>query len=231
MKNNSILAIIPARAGSKGLAYKNILDCAGKPLIAWTIEAAVKSVYVDHVLVSTDSEKISEIAKKFGADVPNLRPSKLAQDHSNIIDVVKDILLRLKNGGEVYNYLVLLQPTSPLRDSNCIDQAIEKYFSLKKTDLDTMISVKEIKNKILWALGENVENQYVHSHFGIDLGNTQRQGLPRCFLPNGAIYIAKVNNFCGFFGANTFSFLMDNDISIDVDNIDDLHKAKEYFFR
>jgi len=228
MKNNSILAIIPARGGSKGLPNKNILNCAGKPLIAWTIEAASKSKYIDRVLVSTDAEEISDISIRYGAWVPYLRPSYLAGDESNTIDVIKDILLKLKDYGESYSYIILLQPTSPLRDYHCIDRAIEKYFSVKKTDLDTMISVKEIDNKIIWTLGENTETNYLYSHFGIDLSNLRRQKLPRCFLPNGAIYIANIKNFDGFYGSNVFSFIMEKDISIDIDNIEDFNKASSY---
>jgi len=108
----SILAVIPARFGSKGLPRKNILDCAGKPLIAWSIEAALKSKYVTQVLVTTDSEEVANIAKKYGAWVPSLREAYLAQDQSSITEVVKDVLNNMATGFS-YDLIVLLQPTSP----------------------------------------------------------------------------------------------------------------------
>lgn len=122
----TILAIIPARGGSKGLPRKNILDCAGKPLLAWSVEAAKNSKYVDRVMVSTESQEIADVAMEYGAWVPFLRPSELADDESTLEDAVKDIIVRLRGTYE-FDYVMALQPTSPLRTSKHIDEAVEKF--------------------------------------------------------------------------------------------------------
>ena len=221
-----ILAIVAARGGSKGLPNKNILDCGGKPLIAWTVEAALGSRHVDRVLVNTDSQAIADVAVQYGAWVPFLRPPELAQDDSGIIDVIKDVLDRLQTSAQKFDYVLLLQPTSPLRTSRHIDEAIEKYFSTKSSDADTLISVKQMDSKVLWVLGEDSESGYVYNHFGIDLtDSTQRQVLPKCYAPNGAIYLAKIEGFNGFYGEQTRAYLMDDISSIDVDYLYDLELA------
>ncbi len=115
----NILAIIPARRDSKGLPKKNILNCAGKPLIAWTIEAALKAKFIDKVLVSTDCKEIASIAEKYGAWVPFIRPEELATDNASTVDVVKHVITWIKNNNQqLYTIIVLLQPTSPLRDAH-----------------------------------------------------------------------------------------------------------------
>ena len=125
-KNNSFLAIVPARGGSKGLPGKNIKELCGKPLVAWSIEAGLKSKYVDEVMVSTDDEKIAEISKKYGANAPFLRPSELASDTATTFDAVKHTIDYYKNElKKEFDYIVLLEPTSPLREVCDIDRAIE----------------------------------------------------------------------------------------------------------
>lgn len=219
-----ILAVIPARGGSKGLPRKNILNCAGKPLLAWTVEAAQKSTYVDRVLVSTESQEIADVAETCGAWVPFLRPAALAQDESTLEQVVKDIIDKLQGSYE-FDYVMALQPTSPLRTSLHIDQAVEKFFAEKKSDADTLISVQKIGSKILWALGEKSETGYLYSHFDKSLSSARRQMLPECFTPNGAIYLAKVKGFDRFYGERTLSYLMDDVASMDVDYQEDLDCA------
>ncbi len=227
--HGKILAIIAARGGSKGLPHKNILDCAGKPLIAWTIDAARKSKFIDTVLVSTDSHKIADVALEHGAWVPFLRPSELAEDESSIVDVIKDLLQRMRLLNYNFDYLLLLQPTSPLRTSVHIDQAIEKYFSAKTSELDTLVSVKRVNSKMLWVLGEAADSGYVFNHYGLDLsGDSRRQSLPGCFMPNGAIYLAKADGFEGFYGGQTRSYVMDEISSMDIDYQDDLDRVVAY---
>ncbi len=227
--DGKILAIITARGGSKGLPQKNILDCAGKPLIAWTIEAAIKSNFIDSVLVSTDSQKISEVALEYGAWVPFLRASKLAEDESSIVDVVKDVLHQLSLLAHEFDYLLLLQPTTPLRTTIHIDQAIEKYFSTRTSDLGTLVSVKKVNNKVLWVMGEAADTGYIFNHYNLDLsGDSRRQNLPNCFMPNGAIYLAKVDGFNGFYGDKTRSYVMDEISSMDIDYQHDLDRVVAY---
>ena len=125
INGKSILAIIPARSGSKGLPQKNILPLAGKPLIAWTIEVAKESKYIDKLSISTDDEKIAAVAEAHGCDVPFIRPESLSSDKAKTIDVLVHANKYFTEINEVYDYLILLEPTSPLRDSNDIDVAME----------------------------------------------------------------------------------------------------------
>ena len=134
-----ILAVIPARGGSKGIPGKNIKDLYEQPLISYTIQAALDCKKIDRVVVSTDSEKIAGVAKKYGADVPFLRPAALAMDTSKTIDAVIDVLERLQ---ETYEYVVLLQPTSPLRTAEDIEKAIDKAIASGK-DVVSISLVKE----------------------------------------------------------------------------------------
>ena len=120
-----LLAIIPARAGSKRLPGKNIIDFAGKPMISWSIEAALASKYIDNVIVSTEDNNIAKISKRFGAEVPFLRPKELATDEANSVDVIISVLDNLQLRNIFYDYIILLQPTSPLRGVRDINKSIE----------------------------------------------------------------------------------------------------------
>ena len=222
--NLSILAIIPARSGSKGLPGKNIIECAGKPLIAWSIEAAIKSKYISDVLVSTDTEDIASVAKIYGAWVPFLRDTLLAEDDSNMNDVVNDVLKNIDDKS-IYDLVILLQPTSPLRMVQHIDDAIETYLKKKKSDSDTLVSVYEIDPKCLLAFGIDEDGGNIYSHFEVDLVNPRRQSLPKCYSPNGSIYISSIDNFSGFYSKNTIPFIMSKDVSIDIDYRADLECA------
>jgi len=227
-KIKNILAVIPARGGSKGLPGKNIRMCAGKPLIVWSIEAAIHSKYIDKVLVSTDSKDIASIAKENGAWVPYLRDPDLARDDSTTTDVITDILNRMKDYSYSPELIVLLQPTSPLRTSEHIDEAIEKYFQSKKTDRDTLISTVKADQKIYWTMGVDPGTGYIHRLFDETQQKHRRQDFSECFMPNGAIYIAKTDGFTGFINDRVLYYLMDNKSSVDIDYEDDFEKAKMY---
>ena len=139
--NNRILAIIPARGGSKGIPHKNIIDLCGKPLVAYTIDAALNSKYIDYVMVSTDDEKIADVAKAYGAKVPFMRPAVLASDTAKTLDTILYSIKKLSDMGEEFLDFVLLQPTEPLRISNDIDAAIEKYY---ENNRQSLVSVSEV---------------------------------------------------------------------------------------
>ena len=141
--NKTFLAIIPARGGSKRLPRKNILDLCGKPLISWSIEAALKSKYISKVVVSSDDEEILNISSNFGADIIK-RPYELANDTATTFDTVKHTIDNFEN----YDYIVLLQPTSPLRNENQIDEAIEL---LEEKQADAIVSVCEMDHSPLWS--------------------------------------------------------------------------------
>ena len=204
-----VLAIIPARGGSKGLPGKNIIDLAGKPLIAWTIEASLGSKYITKTIVSSDSDEILEVAKRYGSDTIK-RPDEFATDISSSEVVVKHSLERME---EKFEYVVLLQPTSPLRDTVDIDCAFEKLFS---SDATALISVCEYDNKILKAFKEN-EFGYIEGISNNKYPFMRRQDLPKTYMSNGAIYIIKVDDFLknnSFFTDKTISFCADSISSI-----------------
>lgn len=227
-KNISLLALIPARGGSKGLPNKNILDCAGKPLIEWTITAARNVDYIDDVLVSTDSEAIAAVAKRAGASVPFLRPNELATDDSSMLDAVKHAWKSHLNAkGEHFDYVVLLQPTSPLRTSAHINDAIDFYFKNRKGDDDTLASVYQIGQKHGWLMQSAGDSGYIR--FCLDVGskNPQRQKLKPYYLPNGAIFIVRGGELGGgVYRDNTLPFVMAASDSSDIDTLDDFKEAE-----
>ncbi|RKD23555.1 CMP-N,N'-diacetyllegionaminic acid synthase [Caminicella sporogenes DSM 14501] len=223
-KNKTFLAVIPARSGSKGIPNKNIVDVNGKPLIQYTIDEALKSKYLDRVIVSTDSEKIAGVARRCGADVPFLRPAKLASDTAKTIDVLIHVINKLKKQGEQYDYLVLLQPTQPLRQVFHIDEAIEKIVDNNKSSLVSVSKVKEhpILMRTIKEDGTLEKLLKVSS-------TVRRQDFPDCYKVNGAIYINKIdktfNNNLSL-NDNKLSYIMEEKYDIDIDEPLDLEIFK-----
>jgi len=218
-----VLAIIPARGGSKGLPRKNILDLANKPLIAWTIEASLNSKYIAKTIVSSDDDEILEVSRSYGAEILK-RPAEFATDTASSEIVVKHAI---KSSSEIFDYIILLQPTSPLRDVENIDNAFENLF---KGDATALISVCEIDNKILKAFKEN-EDGFIEGVSNNKYLFMRRQDLPKTYLSNGAIYIIKVSEFMkndSFYTNKTISYCMDEVKSIDIDTKEDLEKVKEF---
>ena len=218
-----ILSIIPARAGSKGLPRKNMIDLAGKPLIAWTIEASLNSKYITKTVVSSDSDEILKIAKEYGADIIK-RPVDLATDTASSESVVAHVL---ENIEEEFNFVVLLQPTSPLRNTEDIDNSFEKLF---RENVTALISVCETDNKILKAFKEN-EKGFMEGLSNNKYPFMRRQDLPKTYMSNGAIYIVKVSDFLkndSFYTDKTISYIMDEAKSLDIDSYEDLNKVKEF---
>lgn len=222
ISNQNILAIIPARAGSKGLPGKNIKSLCGKPLIAWTIEAAIKSKYIDKVIVSTDSENIANISKKYGAKVPFLRPDCLATDDSKSINVIKHAISFFK---DEYEVIIYLQPTSPLRTSDDIDDAIAE---LNINDTKAIISVCEVEHPVQWT-GRLPDNLCMKNFIKNKYRNKNRQELERFYRLNGAIYISDIEYFknqSSFLGNQTYAYKMSQEKSIDIDSIVDFKLAE-----
>jgi CMP-N,N'-diacetyllegionaminic acid synthase len=218
-----VLSIIPARGGSKGLPRKNILDLVGKPLIAWTIEASLNSKYITKTIVSSDDDEILNISKKYGADILK-RPNEFATDASSSEVVVRHAI---ENINESFDYIILLQPTSPLRDAANINNAFENLF---KENATALISVCEIDNKILKAFKEN-EDGFIEGISNNKYPFMRRQDLPKTYLSNGAIYIIKVDEFLknnSFFTNKTVSYLMNDVASTDIDSKEDLEKAESF---
>lgn len=222
--NQTIMAIIPARAGSKGIKDKNIVDLAGKPLIAYTIEAALKSSYIDEVYVSTDGEKIAEVAKKYGARVPFLRSKELASDIAPTNLAILEHMKKLLEARKGTDHMILLQPTSPLRTRENIDEAIKIYFDEKA---DNIVSVKPLKEslELVYSIDEEKNlNKYLE-----DDGRTRRQDFKKYYVLNGAIYITSWENYIenqSFYIGKTRSYVMSEEESVDIDDMLDLKFAR-----
>lgn len=215
MKKN--LAIIPARSGSKGLKDKNIKELNGKPLIAYTIEAAVKSNMFDEIMVSTDSEKYAKIAQEFGAEVPFLRSDELSTDSASPWNAVKEVLEKYQIIGKQFDTIALLQPTSPLRSERDIIDAYEK---MKEKDANAIISVCETDHSPLWT---NIlpEDGSFEKFLSTELMSLPRQKLPVYYRINGAIYIVKTKHLYNtdyIYENNTFATIMPKSRSIDIDD-------------
>ena len=211
-KNKTFLAIIPARGGSKRLPRKNVLDLNGKPLIGWSIEAALKSEYIDKVVVTSDDDEILAISKKYGADTIN-RPDELASDTATTFDAIKHTV----DNYETYDYVVLLQATSPLRDEKHIDEAIEL---LEAKNADAVVSVCEMDHSPLWSntLDETLS---MKGFLKDEVLNKRSQDLEKYYRLNGAIYICKTDKLLEeksfFLKDNIFAYAMDRKSSIDID--------------
>ena len=227
----SLLAVIPARGGSKGLPNKNVLDCAGKPLIEWTISAALGANAIDDVLVATDADDIAATSRRVGASVPFLRPAELAGDDSSMLDVVRHAWeTHADANGRRFDYIVLLQPTSPLRTSAHIDGAVEIYFKNRRSDDDTLASVYPVGQKHGWLM--QTEGDYVRFCMDVRSSNPQRQKLKPYYLPNGAIFIIRGGDFAeGFYRHKTLPFVMDASDSIDIDTYEDFKNAVNSLLR
>jgi CMP-N,N'-diacetyllegionaminic acid synthase len=224
LKNKKIIGIIPARGGSKGIPRKNIKILAGKPLIAYTIEAALKSKYLDRVIVSTEDKEIAQISKKYGAEVIK-RPKKLATDTARIIDVIFYLLKILKREEKyIPEIVILLQPTSPLRTSNDIDKAIDIFL---KNKCESVISVCETTPFLYLAF--KIAKNYLRPIFSKKYFTQRRQDLTKVYIPNGAIYISTPKNllkYKGFYSKKTLPYIMPVSRSIDIDTREEFKIAE-----
>ena len=220
---NKIIAIIPARGGSKGLPRKNVLDLNGKPLIAHTIEAALKSNIFSKIVVTTDDKEIREVALKYGADVID-RPKELATDGASSLDVIEHTLLDSQVNEEKYSHFILLQPTSPLRNENHINEAWNKYKAEEVSSLVSVTAVAHPPQKMLILDNNNSVKPLTQWE---DL-TKPRQQLPKAFLPNGAIYISEVDKFLekkNLFVIPLSMYIMTFEESVDIDTKEDLWRV------
>ncbi len=207
------IAIIPARSGSKGLKNKNIIDVCGKPLLAYSIEAALKSDCFDKVILSTDSEEYARIGKQYGAEVM-MRGKELSDDKATTFMVIADILMRIE---EKYDYFMLLQPTSPLRTEKHIKEAVEQ-FENHYSQFDFLVSVKDAEHASV--LVKPIEDDLSLKHFDTDFSIYRRQGY-KDYSPNGAIFIAKPQAYLEqkhFFGLRSMAYKMNKIDSVDIDD-------------
>lgn len=213
MKN---LAIIPARSGSKGLKNKNIKPLNGKPLMAYSIEAALESELFDKVVLSTDSEKYVTIGKEFGASVPFLRSEELSNDTASSWDVVRDLVVWYEQKGESFDTVTLLQPTSPLRNSEHIN---EGYDLFKEMNAELVVGVTEVDHSPVW-MNTLSKDKSMHGFLNNEYSKLPRQSLPDFYRINGALYIISVKHLFNsdeFYSEKSYAYVMDQYSSVDID--------------
>jgi CMP-N,N'-diacetyllegionaminic acid synthase len=224
-QGKKIVAVIPARGGSKGIPNKNIIDLNGMPLIAHSITEAVRSSYIDKVIVSTDSTEISEIAQHYRACVNGLRPEELSDDTAIIYDVLRYEIGNHQLMEEGYDILILLQPTSPLRRCDMIDQAITRYVEDNQI---SAVSVSEVHEHPIFmrTIDENGKLLKV-----LDVASTiRRQELPKYYRVNGMIYINRITDLVhGYVSLNDniSPIVIPQEYDIDIDTLEDLAEAKK----
>lgn len=211
----SLLALIPARGGSKGIPRKNIRSFSGKPLLQWTIEAALMSSSVDHVVVSTDDPEIADIARACGAQVPFLRPLELASDAAPAIGTVLHALAQLPKVCDI----LLLQPTSPLRSVEDIQGIIKLY---RDSKIQSIVSVSRSHKHPAWMYSLSSDN-ILQALAEFPVADC-RQQLPPAYVLNGALYLASrtfLERHHGFLSSNTMGFVMPPERSVDIDTLID----------
>ena len=226
INGKKVLAIIPARGGSKRLPRKNILPLGGKPLIGWSIEAAKQSKYIDEVFVSTDDQEIADIVSSIGINIPELRPSHLSTDKATTQSV---LFYTLENFGQGSEIVVLLQPTSPFRNHQHIDEAIEL---LEDKSAFSIISVTPCEHPPQWSNtlpDDGSMKDFIRSESG-----KRSQELGQWFRLNGALYVYDVNELLKAkdmaYRQDTYAYTMPNEFSIDIDNQIDFDMA-EFFLK
>ncbi len=216
-----VIAIIPARGGSKGIPKKNLVNFLGKPLLQWSIEAALNSKYITDVVVSSDDDDILRISQKHKNVITIRRPKELALDTSRTEPVLAHVIESLK--GTTFDYLILLQPTSPLRKSDDIDEAFNKLLASYANSLISVCSNNYHPYKSLRINNEGFLEGIINNEYPF----FPRQELPQTYSANGAIYIIKVKDFIknhSLITSKTLHFKMSIERSLDIDSKIDLIK-------
>ncbi|MBO1224047.1 MAG: acylneuraminate cytidylyltransferase family protein [Candidatus Scalindua sediminis] len=217
-----MLAIIPARGGSKGIPGKNIRLLCGKPLIAYTIEAVLASVLIDRIIISTDDPKIAEVARQYDVEIPFMRPKELAKDDSLAIDNYIYTIDRLnKEFDNNYEEFVVLLPTVPLRLSEDIDKAIELFHN---KNAESVISCAEVGHPLEWICSIN-DHGVIQRSNDVDIKKMMnRQESQAGYIPNGAIFVFKhslLKEKCSYYSDKTYAYVMPPERSIDIDTESD----------
>lgn len=225
INGKKVLAIIPARGGSKRLPLKNILPLHGKPLIAWSIEAALNSQYIDHVVVSTDCENIAKVALDFGADIPFIRPPEIATDKASTDSVILHLLSTL-TADTTPDIVVILQPTSPLRTSQDVDHALKMLIDKRA---EGVVSVCECEHSPLWSNTLPADSN-MGAFINKDIKGKRSQDLPFFYRLNGAVYVFTTDSLIDKQGISytesVFSFIMPGSRSVDIDHELDFRLAE-----
>lgn len=216
-----VLAVIPARGGSKGLPGKNVRLLGGRPLLAWTIDAARRSALVDRVILSSDDPQAIDVARAAGCEVPFVRPAALAADDTPMVEVVLHALDQVPG----YPVVVLLQPTSPLRTHADVDGALRRY---ARGDADTCVGVTEPDKSPYWMFTLD-DGGLLAPLLGERYFTLRRQELPPAYLPNGAVYVADaawLRRQRTFVGGRTAAWVMPKERSVDIDTLRDFQLAE-----
>lgn len=218
-----MIAIIPARGGSKGLPGKNIRPLNGKPLIAYAVEAALKAKHIDRVIISTDDEEIARVAVLYGAELPFMRPAELASDTAMAVDNYIYTVGRLEEeSGKTIDAFVVLQPTSPLRIAEDIDGAVE-LFEQKKAD--SVISYTQEAHPISWHKYLDDEGRFIDI---LDANIKNRQDNRISYYPNGAVYVFRTSMIRNrkYYTEKSYAYIMPRTRSVDIDFIEDFEYAE-----
>jgi CMP-N,N'-diacetyllegionaminic acid synthase len=232
MGDYTMLAIIPARGGSKGVYRKNIRMLGGKPLVQWTIEAALKAKSIDRIIISTDDEEIADVCRNIGVEILFMRPKELAQDHSLAIDNYIYTMDRMINEfGYVYDEFAVLLPTAPFRTAADIDAAVVIF---ENSVADSVISCKELEHPLSWVCDVNDSGKILQNKRATTKNIMNRQQAKVSYIPNGAIYVLKnslIKSNYSYYTENTYAYLMPSERSIDIDTELDLEFAEFYTSR
>ena len=228
IKDKKILAIIPARKGSKRLRNKNIIRLGKKPLFQWTLEIALKAKIFNQIYLSTDSKKIMSSVKNKNCLCPKLRKKKLSGDKITLVNVCLDVLRYIKKNYDMPDAIVLLQPTSPFRSIDIIYESLNKFFSISNKSRNSVVSVEKVKKPPMWCFKK--KNSYLIPYLKKSRINLQSQSLEPIFAPTGSIYIVTPKNLMrnkSFFTKKTL-YVESNDKfeNLDIDEKFDIELAK-----
>jgi len=228
----SVVALIPARGGSKGIPKKNLVQICGQPLIAYSIDAACRAESIDRVIVSTDDAEIANVARDLGAEVPFLRPTALAVDTAPMLGVLRHAVEWLDGENGSLKALVLLQPTSPLRTSVHIEEAVALFKSSTATSVVSVVEVPHQFNpySIMTLSAQGTLKQILGEHSSI----TRRQDKPKCYARNGpAVLVCSPNTLRAgaLYGECSLPYIMSPHDSLDIDNWSDIEEASQHLKR
>lgn len=231
IKSEKVLAIVPARSGSKGLPEKNLRIMHGKPLVAYPILSALNSKIVDFVYCSTDSSEIAEQAKSFGADVSYLRPSNLSDDYATSVDVIRDAIIHFANRGLSFEYVIMLEPTSPLTTSSDIDHG---FHSLKNESInfDSAISICESLSGHPHFTFLRDDDGGIKPYMGFPWNFLRRQDLSSAYFQTGSFYISKVDKLMesgSFITSRTLGIIVPKVKSFEIDDLIDFIIVERIF--
>ena len=223
-KKKRILCVIPARSGSKGLRNKNITKLGKIPLIAWPIRSALKSKYLDMVIVSTDSLRISKIAKKYGAEVPFLRPKKLATDSASTVDVMKHAIKFFEKRNKFFDYILCLEATSPLTSVKDINNAINLLYK-NSYKADSLVGVSRCTSQHPEYLFSKLKNNLIKRYLNKGKVYKRRQKLSDLYFIEGSLYLSKIKSLflnSSFIPKKTIPFIIPKYKSLEIDDKIDL---------